>query len=168
MDFVPYFKIKIFRKKSVNLEKTPKSKKKIFGIFSYLYHMNLQENIHRIKQVMGLKEDTMDYGNLHPAIVSELYNALFDNNIFLEPEPESTYGGRHFYIRMKDTKSAMDITINYAIDNEPTIAIHTYDPNGLTEKGLNFQDAIDLILSYKDYFMDFNEAVANYRPDNQR
>lgn len=144
--------------------KTPKSEKKIFGIFSYLSYMHLQENINRIKQVMGLKEDTIDYGYLHPAIVSELYNVLFDNNIFLEPE--DTYGGRHFYVRMKDTKSAMEITINYTIDNEPTVAINTFDPNGLTEKGLNFQDAIDLILSYKDYFMDFNEAVANYRPDN--
>jgi hypothetical protein len=132
------------------------------------YDINLQENIQRIKQMMGLKEDTIDYGYLHPAIVSELYNILFDNGVFIEPEAESTYGGRHFYIRMKDTKSAMEITINYAIEEQPTIAIHTPGLNGLTQKGLYFQDAIDLILSYKDEFMDFNEAVTNYQRNNQQ
>jgi hypothetical protein len=52
---------KFFRKKSLKSDFTPFSKKKFLGNFSeYLYYMNLQESIYRIKQMMGLNEGLHD------------------------------------------------------------------------------------------------------------
>lgn len=104
-------------------------------------------------------ENTVDYGYLHPAIVTDLYNTLADNNIFLAPEMGETYGGRHFYIIMKNNR-ALDVSIVYNNKKEPTINIYT---KTLTEKGLSMEDAIELILSHKDEFIDFDEAIAIHK-----
>lgn len=126
--------------------------------------MNLQENINRIKQVMGIKEGYSDVDIL-PGIVDQIYNELEQNDIYLE-----NVGGNdkdHYMIRCKhpyDFELYIKLALTYT-PPRPYIHTHFYDGkenNRLEFVEDEFPDFIDYVLSMKDIFIPFDEAVAEH------
>ena len=67
--------------------------------------MNLQENIHRIKQVMGLKEINLGPSKYTPEYLEQIrekypnvHNAIYRRKLYLEP-----YNYLDYFTRMKRT-----------------------------------------------------------------
>jgi hypothetical protein len=131
--------------------------------------MNLQENINRIKQVMGIKEGYYD-ANMLPAIVDQIYDALEQNDIYLE-----SVGGRdedHYMIRCKDPYD-FELYIKLASSyNPPRPYIHTNFYDGTETNRYEFvekeiPDFIDYVLSMKDIFLPFDKAVADHDQESR-
>jgi hypothetical protein len=122
----------------------------------------MDEGIITKGKLMKMISENTDYGYLHPAVVTELYNTLADNDIFLEPEGD-TYGDRYFFIRYKDG-SGMEISINYTNDGEPTLSIYSdYGKERIINKRMSMSDGIELILSKKDNMLNFDAGKEMYQ-----
>ena len=131
--------------------------------------MNLQENINRIKQVMGLNEGYSDV-NILPAIVDQIYGVLEQNDIYLE-----SVGGRdedHYMIRCKDPYD-FELYIKLASSYDPPrpyIHINFYDgaeTNRYEFVEKEIPDFIDYVLSLKDIFLPFDKAVADHDQESR-
>ncbi len=131
--------------------------------------MNLQENINRIKQVMGIKEGYFD-SNILPAIVDQIYDTLEQNDIYLE-----RVGGRdedHYIIRCKDPYD-FELYIKIASSyTPPRPYIHTNFYDGTETTYYEFieteiPDFIDYVLSMKDIFLPFDKAVADHDQESR-
>jgi hypothetical protein len=128
--------------------------------------MNLQENINRIKQIMDIKE-RRDEVNMLPAIVDQIYNELGQNEIFLEYV--GTKDKDHYMIRCKNPYN-FELYIKVSSFSEPYIHTHFYD--GTENNKLEFieneiPDFIDYVLSMKEIFLPFDEAVADHAQETR-
>jgi hypothetical protein len=126
--------------------------------------MNLQENIQRIKKMMGLNEGYHGI-NMLPAIVDQIYGVLEQNDIYLE-----SAGGRdedHYMIRCKDPYD-FELYIKLASSYDPPrpyIHINFYDgaeTNRYEFVEKEIPDFIDYVLSLKDIFLPFDKAMADH------
>lgn len=128
------------------------------------YDMNLQENIQRIKKIMGIYEGYSEV-NMLPGIVDQIYDALEQNDIYLE-----NVGGRdndHYMIRCKHPYD-FELYIKLNASSQPYIHTHFYD--GVENNHLEFieseiPDFIDYVLSHKEIFLPFDEAVAEHNQE---
>ena len=128
------------------------------------YDMNLQENIQRIKKIMGINEGYPEV-NMLPGIVDQIYDALEQNDIYLE-----NVGGRdkdHYMIRCKHPYD-FELHIKLNASSQPYIHTHFYD--GVENTHLEFieseiPDFIDYVLSNKEVFLPFDEAVAEHNQE---
>jgi hypothetical protein len=129
--------------------------------------MNLQENIQRIKQMMGINEGHPEVSML-PGIVDQIYDALEQNDIYLEHV--GTKDKDHYMIRCKhpyDFELYIKLALSY---NPPRPYIHTYFYDGAEKTMLEFveeelPDFIDYVLSNKEVFLPFDEAVAEHNQE---
>lgn len=128
------------------------------------YDMNLQENIQRIKKIMGINEGYSEV-NMLPGIVDQIYDALEQNDIYLE-----NVGGRdndHYMIRCKHP---YDFELHIKLNASSQPYIHTYFYDGVENSHLEFieseiPDFVDYVLSKKDVFLPFDEAVAEHNQE---
>jgi hypothetical protein len=92
-------------------------------------------------------------------IKKSMENDLEKNDILLE-----TFDGNEYFIRCK---GHMDFNIYFI--NDEKIEIHTYKDND--EKGTSqtfgYEDALKFILSHKDSFLSFNDAVKEVNRENE-
>lgn len=126
--------------------------------------MNLQENIQRIKQVMGINEGHPEVSML-PGIVDQIYDALEQNNIYLEHV--GTKDKDHYMIRCKHP---YDFELHIKLNASSQPYIHTYFYDGVENSHLEFieseiPDFVDYVLSKKDVFLPFDEAVAEHNQE---
>ena len=128
------------------------------------YDMNLQENIQRIKKIMGINEGYSEV-NMLPGIVDQIYDTLEQNDIYLE-----NVGGRdkdHYMIRCKHP---YDFELHIKLNTSSQPYIHTYFYDGVENNHLEFieseiPDFIDYVLSHKEIFLPFDEAVAEHNQE---
>lgn len=133
------------------------------------YDMNLQENIQRIKKIMGINEGYSEV-NMLPGIVDQIYDVLEQNDIYLE----NVGGGNedHYMIRCKHPYDfELYIKLSYVTSK---LYIHTFFYDGAVENNdvefvefleNEIPDFIDYVLSKKDVFLPFDEAVAEHNQE---
>lgn len=118
---------------------------------------------------MGINEGDPEV-NMLPGIVDQIYNVLEQNDIYLE----NVGGGNedHYMIRCKHPYDfELYIKLSY-VTSEPYI--HTYFYDGVVENNdaefvefleNEIPDFIDYVLSKKDVFLPFDEAVAEHNQE---